>query len=76
MPMDKLTTAKEITRKYGVSYQSLNRFTDVGLLTVMLKKGNIRYYNRAQVKKRLKQISGLMQEGYSFLLIRKKLVGI
>jgi len=74
--MDKLTTAKEIIRKYGLSYQSLNRYTDAGLLTVVLKKGNIRFYNRGQVKRRIRQISGLVQEGYSFLLIRRKLVGI
>jgi DNA-binding transcriptional MerR regulator len=74
--MEKLITAKEITKKYSLSYQSLNRFTDVGLLTVVLKKGNIRYYNRQQIKKRIHQISGLMQEGYSLLLIRRKLVGI
>ena len=74
--MDKFITAKEISGKYGLSYQVINRYTDAGLLSIVLKRGNIRFYNRAQVKKRVKQIYTLANEGYSLLLIRKKLVGI
>jgi DNA-binding transcriptional MerR regulator len=74
--MDKLITAKEISSKYALSYQVINRYTDAGLLTIVLKKGNIRLYNREQVKKRIRQIQDLIREGYSLVLIRKKLVGI
>jgi len=76
MNEDKLITAKEIADKYHLSYQIVNRYTDAGLLSVVIKKGNIRFYNRRQVKRRLKQISDLIREGYSLVLIRKKLVGI
>jgi len=74
--MDKLITAKEISSKYALSYQVINRYTDAGLLSIAIKKGNIRLYNRQQVKKRIRQIQDLIQEGYSLVLIRKKLVGI
>lgn len=74
--MSKFISAKEIVKKYRLSYQKVNRYTDAGLLKVIYKKGTIRLFNRKQVHKRLKQISSLSREGYSLMLIRKKLVGI
>ena len=74
--MDKLITAKEISARFGLSYQVINRYTDAGLLSIVIKKGNIRLYNREQVTKRIRQIQDLIREGYSLVLIRKKLVGI
>jgi len=72
----KMISAKEIIKKYNVSYQTVNHYTDFGLLPVSAKKGNIRFYNRSVVKKRLRQIRGLAKEGYSLRLIRKRLIGI
>lgn len=74
--MNKFIAVKEIIKKYRLSYQIINRYTDTGLLRVVFKKGNTRFYNRQQVQRRLKQISALIREGYSLGLIRKKLVGI
>ena len=74
--MNKFISAKEIVKKYHLSYQKVNRYTDTGLLRVVSKKGYMRLFNRQQVHKRLKQISSLSREGYSLRLIRKKLVGI
>jgi DNA-binding transcriptional MerR regulator len=74
--IDKFITVKEISRQYGLSYQIVNRYSDAGLLRVAFKKGNVRYYDRKQVAKRVPQISGLSREGYSLMLIRKKLMGI
>ena len=74
--MNKFISAKEIVKKYHLSYQKVNRYTDAGLLRVVFKQGNTRLFNRQQLHKRLKQISALSREGYSFRLIRKKLVGI
>jgi DNA-binding transcriptional MerR regulator len=73
---NKLTTVKEISKNYGLSYQTVNRYSDTGLLAVVLKKGNVRYYDRRQVEKRIIRISALASEGYSLMLIRKKLTGI
>lgn len=73
---NKFTTAKEIAEKYDLSYQAINRYSDTGLLNVAFKKGNVRYYDRLRIQRRLSQISRLTREGYSLALIRKKLLGI
>ena len=73
---NKFITAKEIAGKYDLSYQTLNRYSDAGLLNVAFKKGNVRYYDRLHIHRRLAQISRLTREGYSLVLIRKKILGI
>lgn len=72
----KFITVKEISKAYGISYQILNRYSDAGLLNVAFKKGNVRYYDRKLAARRLTQISTLAREGYSLMLIRKRLLGI
>lgn len=72
---DKMISAKEIIQKYHLSYQTVNHYTDFGLLPVSAKKGNVRLYGKSLVKKRLPQIRALAKEGYSLRLIRKRLVG-
>jgi DNA-binding transcriptional MerR regulator len=72
---NKMISAKEITSSYHITYQTVNHYTDLGLLPVMLKKGNVRFYDSALVEKRLKEIKELAGEGYSLRLIRKRLVG-
>jgi DNA-binding transcriptional MerR regulator len=73
---NKMITAKDITNKYNITYQSVNHYTDFGLLPVLNKEGNVRLYNKNIVGKRLKKIRELMNEGYSLRLIRKRLVGV
>ena len=72
----KLISAKQITAKYNISYQTVNHYTDFGLLPLVIKKGNIRFYDEHLVRYRLGRITKLAREGYSLRLIRKKLVGI
>ena len=73
---NKMISAKDIINKYHISYQTINHYTDFGLLPVLVKEGNVRFYNKEVVQKRLKKIKDLMGEGYSLSLIRKKLIGI
>ena len=73
---NKFITAKEIAGKYEVSYQTINRYSDAGLLNVAFKKGNVRFYERLHIQRRLIQISRMTRDGYSFVLIRKKILGI
>ncbi|MFH0918298.1 MAG: MerR family transcriptional regulator [Candidatus Omnitrophota bacterium] len=68
-----MITAKEIMRELNVSYQIVNHYTNFGLLPVILKKANIRYYDKNTIKGRFKKIRELTQQGYSLSLIRKKL---
>lgn len=73
---DKMISAKQISSSYHITYQTINHYTDLGLLPVSAKKGNVRYYDKGIVAKRLKEISVLAKEGYSLRLIRKRLIGI
>jgi DNA-binding transcriptional MerR regulator len=71
-----MISAKDIIKTYGISYQTVNHYTDFGLLQVSAKRGNVRFYDKEVVERRLKQILALVGEGYSLRLIRKKLIGI
>ena len=71
-----LISAKDISAKYKITYQTVNHYTDFGLLPVSFKKGNVRFYDKNLVKRRFREIMGLIHEGYSLRLIRKKLIGI
>ena len=68
--------AKEIVEKYNISYQTVNHYTNFGLFTVLIKKGNVRFYDEEEIKERLEKISEYMREGYPLRLIRKKIIGI
>ena len=71
-----MISAKEIVDKFHISYQTVNHYTDFGLLQVVFKKGNVRFYNKNKVKIKLIKISKLAMEGYSLRLIRRKLIGL
>ena len=68
-----MITAKEIMKEFSLSYQIVNHYTNFGLLPVVKKEANIRYYDKNIIKSRIKQIRDLMQQGYSLSLIRKRL---
>lgn len=73
---NRLISAKELARTFGISYQTVNYYTDFGLFPVPIKKGNVRFYDKPLIAKRLKEIKNLANEGYSLRLIRRKLIGI
>jgi len=72
----KLISAKEIISKFNISLQRVNHYTNIGLLSVVTRKGNVRMYDETEVKERIAKISELRNEGYSLRLIHKKLNGI
>lgn len=69
-------SAKDIMRRYNITYHAVNHYTDFGLLTLAFKKGTVRFYDEVQVKQRLNTIIRLASEGYSLRLIRRKLLGV
>lgn len=69
----RLISAKEIIEKYNLTYQTINHYTNFGLLDVVTKKGNVRMYDEAQVHERLAKITQLVKEGFPLRLIRKML---
>jgi len=74
--MDKKTiTAKELVKKFSISYHTLNYYAAIGLIPVVSKIGNIRYFDEDEVKLRLEKISELIKEGYPLNLIRKRIIG-
>jgi len=72
----KLMSAQKITEKYRITYQTVNHYTNLDLLRIVTKKGNVRMYDQAEVRQRLAKITQLMNEGYPLRLIRKQLEGI
>ncbi len=72
----KLMSAQKITEKYRITYQTVNHYTNLGLLRIVTKKGNVRMYDQAEVRQRLAKITQLMNEGYPLRLIRKQLKDI
>ncbi|MCM8801679.1 MAG: helix-turn-helix domain-containing protein [Candidatus Omnitrophica bacterium] len=66
----KLISAKEIVKTFRISYQTLNTYTDLGLLDVVAKKKRLRMYDYHEVKKRLRRIACLINAGYTLRLIR------
>ncbi|HOW42450.1 MAG TPA: MerR family transcriptional regulator [Candidatus Omnitrophota bacterium] len=76
MKENDLISAKEITEKYHITYQTVNHYTNLGLLPLVYKKGNVRFYDGAEVKQRLGKIMQLASEGYTLHLIRKQLLGV
>jgi len=59
-----------ISKKYNISYQTVNYYTNLGLLVVKRRDGNNRLYNGREVIACLKQINKLKSQGYSLRLIR------
>ena len=71
----KLISAKDIIKKYQITYQTVNHYTNFGLLHVVTKKGNVRFYDGSRIKERLIKIGRLVGEGYPLRLISKMLNG-
>ena len=66
-----MISSQKITEKYNISYQTVNYYTNLGLLTVRKRKGNSRLYDEQEVQKNLKRIIELKDQGYPLGLIRK-----
>lgn len=70
---DCMITPNEIVEKFNISYQTLNNYTNIGLLMVRKKKGNIRFYKLEEVKQRMDNINRLKSRGYTLRLMRSML---
>ena len=68
-----LITARDIVRKYQLTYQTLNFYTSIGLFSVVKKDANQRLYKEPDVRERLKKIGRLKDKGYPLNLIRQVL---
>lgn len=68
-----LISTQDIVRRYSIPYSTVNHYTMVGLLAVIDRKKNVRFYNEVEVRERLKKIAELRSKGYPLHLIQKEL---
>jgi DNA-binding transcriptional MerR regulator len=71
----KLIRSKEIVEKFGITYPTLTNYTNLGLFTIVDKKGNKRLYEEGEIRERLPKIREMITQGYSLRLIRNTLSG-
>jgi len=64
-----LISAVEIINEFHISYQTLNHYTNLGLLESVKREGLKRFYRKEDVKNRLETIKGLQSKGYTLRLI-------
>ncbi len=72
--MNKLISAVEIVKEYGLSYQTVNYYTNLGFLRVIENKGNKRFYDRKDVEGCIERIKEFKRRGYPLRLIREELL--
>jgi len=65
----KLISPTEISKIYKISYQTVNYYTNLGLLMVKKRNANNRLYDASQVSACLKKATKLKSQGYSLKLI-------
>ena len=66
-----LITAGEVVQRCRLSYQTLNYYTTLGLLSVIKRDGTQRLYNERHVRSQLQAIGRLKNEGYPLRLISR-----
>ncbi len=64
-----LISPNEISKIHNISYQTINYYTNLGLLMVKKRNANNRLYNSKQVSACLKKVGDLKSRGYSLRLI-------
>jgi DNA-binding transcriptional MerR regulator len=70
-----LVCAKDVAKRFGLPYPTLNHYTNLGFFSVVVKRGNKRFYEASEVRTKLGIITRLKNDGYPLRLIRKKLTG-
>lgn len=64
-----LISPTEISKIYNISYQTVNYYTNLGILMVKKRNANNRLYDSRQVSSCLKKVTNLKSQGYSLKLI-------
>ncbi len=64
-----MISPEAIIKKFSISYQTINYYTNLGLFVVRKKQGNSRLYDSEEVKKSLVKITEMKNQGYSLKLI-------
>lgn len=70
-----IISSQDVVTKYGISYQTLNYYTNLGFLSAFTKQGNRRLYREEEVRKTLSAIRALKAQGFPLRLIGRFLRG-
>lgn len=71
----KIISAQDIVKRFHLPYHTVNYYSAIGLLSILEKRGNQRFYDEDETTRRIEEITTLSREGYPLQLIRKKIVG-
>jgi len=71
----KIISSKQIVRIYKIPYSTVTYYTNLGFSVVVKRRGNRRFYDNSEIRKKLKRITELRDAGYPLRLMRRKLVG-
>jgi len=71
----RFTTPKDLSKKYNVTYPTINYYIKVGLLDVIERKGNTRYLNKQSSEDMMKRVVWLKQKGFPLSMINKVMRG-
>ena len=64
-----LVSAVDLVSEFHISYQTLNHYTNLGLLESASRIGLKRFYKREDVRNKLNTIKELQNKGYTLRLI-------
>ena len=68
-----LVNTKTAAKVLGISLASVNYYTNLGLLKVTDRKGNMRLYDKNEITGIFDTIQRLRKEGYPLRLIQQRL---
>lgn len=68
-----LVTGQELVKLLGISSATVNYYTNMGLFNVKDRRGNMRLYEKDEVKELHDQIRKMRKEGYSLRIIQERL---
>ena len=70
---DRIISTMDIVRKFNISYQTVNYYTNLGLLNTKRRigRGNGRQYIEEEVRKRLHKIQRFKDVGYPLRIIAR-----
>ena len=68
-----LVTVEELVKLLGISFATVNYYTNLGLFKIKDRRGNRRLYEKNEIKELHDQIRKMRREGYSLRIIQERL---
>lgn len=70
---DTLVTSQELVGLLGVSAATINYYTNLGLFRISDRRGNMRLYEKNEIKELHDQIRKMRKDGYTLRIIQERL---